>query len=61
MKMERMKMTNPMRSSNGMTESPQEICPQCTVAYIDRENMDAIQNIGMCLGCDHLRTDPNSV
>jgi hypothetical protein len=34
-------------------------CPSCRTQVKDKENIEAINNIGECLSCDHLRTDPN--
>jgi hypothetical protein len=33
------------------------ICPTCREVKIDPADIEAIEEIGECLGCNHLRTD----
>jgi hypothetical protein len=34
-----------------------KFCPKCRVGYIEKEQKDFIEQIGMCASCDHIATD----
>jgi hypothetical protein len=38
-------------------EEEKVICPVCKQEFKDAINIEAIENLGMCLSCDHIRSD----
>jgi hypothetical protein len=38
-------------------ETEVKVCPKCRVVYIEKEQKDFIEQIGMCASCDHIATD----